>query len=62
MFSNGQYLFAGLFVIAFIIIISLSYKKDKNVHSKNYKGVLNVGITFIIFIILLFIIKHFLKN
>jgi len=62
MFSNGQLIFAGLFAITFIAIISLSYKKDQKIHSKNYKGVLYVGITFVIFIILLFIIKYFLKN
>ncbi len=62
MFSLGQMIFAGLFVVAFILIIAFSYKKDKKLHSKNYKGVKWIGITFIIFIIVLFIIKYILKN
>lgn len=62
MFSLGQMIFAGLFAIAFILILILSYRKDKNLHSKNYKGVKWIGISFAIFIILLFIIKYYLNN
>lgn len=62
MFSTGQLIFAGLFAVAFIAIIILSYKKDKKLHSKNYKGTKWVLITFITFIIILFIIKQILKN
>mgnify|MGYP000105795709 CR=1 FL=1 len=62
MFSTGQLIFALLFFIAFVFIISLTYKKDKSWHRKNYKGVQWVLATFIIFIIILFLIKHFLKN
>ncbi|PCJ98428.1 MAG: hypothetical protein COA50_02690 [Flavobacteriaceae bacterium] len=62
MFSTGQLIFAGLFVITFIIILTLSYKKDKKLHLKNYKGTKWVLLTFIAFIIFLFIIKEVLKN
>ncbi|WP_047415992.1 hypothetical protein [Cellulophaga sp. Hel_I_12] len=62
MFSTGQLIFAALFFIAFVIIIFLQYKKDKNLHSKNYKGVKWIGLGFIIFIITLFVIKILLKN
>lgn len=62
MFSTGQLIFASLFAVAFITIIILSYKKDKKLHSKNYKGTKWVLFTFIIFIIILFIIKQILKN
>ena len=62
MFSTGQLIFAVLFAIAFLSVVVYSYKKDKNLHLKNYKGVKWVGITFISFIIILFIIKEFLKN
>nr|WP_242535593.1 hypothetical protein [[Muricauda] lutisoli] len=62
MFSTGQIIFAALFFIAFVIIISLSYRKDKKLHKKNYKGVIWILISFIAFIIILFIIKYFLKN
>jgi cytochrome bd-type quinol oxidase subunit 1 len=62
MFSSGQLIFAGLFVVVFVTIIILSYKRDKNLHLKNYKGVKWIALTFLIFIILLFIIKYYLKN
>ncbi|MEB8329746.1 hypothetical protein OO009_10285 [Flavobacteriaceae bacterium KMM 6897] len=62
MFSNGQLIFAAFFVIVFIGVIIFSYKKDRQLHIKNYKGVKWIGITFITFIIILFILKYLLKN
>lgn len=62
MFSNGQLIFAVLFALAFLVIIVYSYKKDKKLHDKNYKGVKWVGILFIIFILILFFIKYIIKN
>ena len=62
MFSTGQLIFAALFLIVFIAIVSFSYRKDKKLHKKNYKGVTWVLISFVTFIIFLFLIKHFLKN
>lgn len=62
MFSTGQIIFALLFVVVFIAVIASMYRKDKNLHQKNYKGVKWVLITFIAFVIILFIIKYLLKN
>ena len=62
MFSTGQLIFAILFFLAFVVIIILSYKKDKRLHKKNYKGVIWILISFVTFIIILFLIKYFLKN
>jgi cytochrome bd-type quinol oxidase subunit 1 len=62
MFSTGQLIFAILFFIAFVIVIIFSYKKDKKLHKKNYKGSVWILVSFAIFILLLFLIKHFLKN
>lgn len=62
MFSTGQLIFAGLFVVAFIFIMIKAYKRDKSWHKKNYKGVQWILVSFIIFIIILFLIKYFLKN
>ncbi len=62
MFSNGQIIFAALFAIVFVTVIVFMYKKDKKVHSQNYKGVKWVGILFIIFLAILFSIKYLLKN
>jgi len=62
MFSKGQLIFAVVFIIFFAVTIFLMYKKDRKLHAKNYKGVKWVGISFILFIIILFVIKQMLKN
>ncbi len=62
MFSTGQLIFAGLFLIAFIIIMIFSYRKDTRLHKKYYKGSIYVLIGFIIFILLLFLIKTQLNH
>ncbi|MCM4171365.1 hypothetical protein DHD32_07725 [Arenibacter sp. TNZ] len=62
MFSTGQLIFAGLFFVAFVVITIIAYQKDMKLHKKNYKGVKWVGLFFTLFIIILFLIKFFLKN
>ena len=62
MFTRGQLLFGCLFALTFILVIFFSYKKDKKVHLKNYKGSFWVLIAFIIFVSFLVLIKYFLKN
>ena len=62
MFSPAQWYFAIGFAILFIGIITLSYKKDRLLHKKYYKGSHWVLIGFIVFIILLFLLKKWLKG
>lgn len=62
MFSPGQLIFASLFVVAFIGVMIFSYRKDKKLHRKNYRGVTWVMFSFLLFVIFLFLIKYFLKN
>tara|TARA_R110002020_G_scaffold108352_1_gene251219 strand:- start:320 stop:508 length:189 start_codon:yes stop_codon:yes gene_type:complete len=62
MFSTGQWIFAAIFAVAFIIIMLFSYRKDKNLHKKYYKGSLWILIGFIVFIILLLAIKTYIKD
>jgi len=62
MFSTGQWTFAALFFIAFVILIALSYRKDILVHRSFYKGNYKILIGFLVFIGLLFVIKIFLKR
>ncbi|WP_089665318.1 hypothetical protein [Gramella sp. MAR_2010_147] len=62
MFSTGQLIFAGLFLVSFIIVMFFSYRKDKSLHKKYYKGSLYVLAGFIIFILLLFFIKTKLNH
>lgn len=62
MFSKGQWFFAAFFVVAFIIAMVYAYKGDKDLHKKFYKGSYWVLIGFILFILLLFLIKIFFKH
>ncbi|WP_343485688.1 hypothetical protein [Allomuricauda sp. d1] len=62
MLSQGQLIFAILFIIFFTILIVLAYKKDKKLHKKNYKGVIWVLISFIIFVGILVMTKYLLRN
>ena len=49
MFTQGQLIFAIFFLIAFTIIITISYKKDLIFLKNTYKGVKWVLVGFIIF-------------
>jgi len=60
MFSEGQLAFGVLFFIVFTIILFYMYRKDKQLHLKNYKGVKWVFVGFISFFALLLIIKLWL--
>jgi putative Ca2+/H+ antiporter (TMEM165/GDT1 family) len=62
MFSTGQWVFAALFLIFFIWVLIRAYSRDKKLHARNYKGVLWVGIVFVVFVILLFFIKYMLRK
>lgn len=62
MFTQGQLVFAALFVIAFIITMIYVYRKDISLHRLHYKGTFKVVIGFILFIAFLFAIKFYLKK
>jgi hypothetical protein len=61
MFTNGQLVFGILFAIAFIIIIFFSYRHDKKLHRKYYKGSVWILLAFISFILFIVSIKWFFK-
>jgi len=62
MFSLGQLLFAVCFFVAFVIAMIFAYRKDARLHQIFYKGNYKVLIGFIVFILILFIIKIFFKR
>ncbi len=62
MFSQGQIIFGICFFIAFVILISFMYRKDKSLHIKNYKGVRWILVGFLAFFLLLLAIKFGLKQ
>jgi cytochrome bd-type quinol oxidase subunit 1 len=62
MFSQGQLVFAGFFFVAFVIAMIFAYRKDSNLHRIFYKGNYKILIGFVLFIVMLFIIKIFFKR
>ena len=62
MFTTGQLVFAILFFVAFIGIMIYSYRGDKKLHKKQYKGSLWILVGFIAFILFLLAAKTYLKS
>lgn len=62
MFTSGQLIFALISVIVFIAVLIFSYRGDKKLHKKQYKGSIWVLVGFIAFIAFLVILKTYLKN
>lgn len=62
MFSTGQWTFVIFFVIAFVILMVISYRKDRKLHNKHYKGSLWILFGFIAFVIFLFFLKEWLSK
>lgn len=62
MFTTGQWVFAALFFVAFVITMIFVYRKDLKLHKIYYKGSYKILIVFIAFIAILFIVKAFLKK
>ncbi len=60
MFSSGQWIFVAFFVVAFVIVTVIAYRKDLRVHRKYYKGTLWVLVGFILFLTALVLIKKFM--
>lgn len=62
MFTTGQWIFAAIFFVAFVISVYFAYGKDKAVHQKAFKGSYKILIGFLLFIVLLFVLKVLLKR
>lgn len=61
-FTTGRIVFASLFVIAFVIMMIYSYKKDAKNNQKHYQnGALYVAIGIVATIGLLFLSKFLIK-
>ena len=62
MFSSGQWTFVIFFIIAFVIILFFSYRKDNALHKKHYKGSIWILVGFIAFVFLLVAFTNWLKQ
>lgn len=60
MFSQGQLIFMGFCMLAFVLIMIFSYRKDIKLHQRYYRGSKYVLLAFFLFIGFLFFIKYFL--
>ena len=62
MFTKGQLIFAGFFVIAFIALMIWSYRKDIQNHKKYYKNTaLKVGFWLIVSVAIFSAIRIYSK-
>lgn len=57
MFTKGQWIFALLFVVAFVAAMVYTYRKDLALHKKYYRGSIWILIAFIAFILMIAVIK-----
>ena len=57
MFSQGQIIFGICFAIAFIIFLTIAYRKDLKLHRRYYKGSFWILLAFLGFIAMIAAIK-----
>ena len=58
MFSKGQLVFAGFFVVVFIALMIWSYRKDIKRHKLHYKNVgYKVGVACVLVIFVLIVVR-----
>ena len=62
MFSTGQLIFAICFFVAFVILMVISYRRDRKLHRKQYKGTIWILVGFIVFVLLLLAAKLYLRD
>ena len=62
MFSTDQWIFAAIFLIAFIVILVFSYRKDLRQNRTYFKNAIWILVGFIVFILLILVLKLLLKN
>ena len=63
MFTTGRIIFASLFVIVFVALMVISYKKDAKNNKTHYQnGALYVAIGILVVIGLLFLSKFLIKG
>ena len=62
MFSTGQWIFVVFFIVAFITLLLMAYRKDARLHKKQYKGSKWVLLGFLGFVAILFLLKVVLNR
>lgn len=62
MFSTKQLIFAICFFVAFVILMIFSYRRDRKLYKKQYKGTIWILVGFIVFVLLLLGVKLYLRG
>ena len=62
MFTTGQLVFSIIFIVAFVTVMIVSYRRDKPTHKKHFKGSVWILAGFIVFVLLLLAVKLYLKD
>ncbi|KOS07952.1 hypothetical protein AM493_19245 [Flavobacterium akiainvivens] len=62
MFTTGQLVFAGVFIVVFVAVMIYVYRKDLPLHKKYYKGSYWILLAFLLFIGVLLAIKLLTKD
>jgi len=62
MFSTGQLIFAIIVFVVFVFLMIYSYRGDKKLHKKQYKGSIWVLAGFILFVLFLMAMKAYFKH
>lgn len=63
MFTKGQLIFAGFFVVAFVTLMIWSYRKDIQNHKKYYKNAaVKVGFWMVVVIVVWSAIRIYSKS
>ena len=60
MFTTGRIVFISFFVLMFVAAMIWSYRKDKKLHLKQYKGAKWILVGFILFLLALLGLKELL--
>jgi heme/copper-type cytochrome/quinol oxidase subunit 2 len=60
--TTGHWIFAGIFMLAFIVYLIWSYRKDAGTHAKYYGKGSRVLLGLVVIIFVLFILKQLLQS
>ena len=62
MFTTGQLIFSICFVIVFVTIVVIAYRRDKKLQRRHYEGTVWILVGFLVFEGLLLMAKWLLKQ
>lgn len=58
--GTGHWIFAGVFMIAFVSYLIWSYRKDLKMHRTHYSGAIYTLVSIVVILFLFYVFKRFL--